>query len=156
MLPEKLSNNVCSLRPGEDKLCFSAVFEMDKDAKVLDEWFGRTVIHSQRRFSYEEAQEVIETGEGDMKEYILPLQELAKILRKNRFTSGAISFDRVEVKFRLDERAHPVDVLLKENKDSNKLIEEFMLLANRRVARFSERNCRIKKEKGIPICISYS
>ena len=150
MLPEKLSNNVCSLRPGEDKLCFSAVFEIDKEAKVLDEWFGRTVIHSQRRFSYEEAQEVIETREGDMKEYILPLQELAKILRKKRFTSGAISFDRVEVKFRLDERAHPVDVFLKENKDSNKLIEEFMLLANRRVAEYIGKKLSIKEGKEYP------
>ena len=150
MLPEKLSNNVCSLRPGEDKLCFSAVFEIDKDAKVLEEWFGRTVIHSQRRFSYEEAQDVIETKEGDMKEYILPLQELAKILRKNRFTSGAISFDRVEVKFRLDERAHPVDVFLKENKDSNKLIEEFMLLANRRVAEYIGKKLSIKEGKEYP------
>ncbi|MBK9637566.1 MAG: ribonuclease R [Bacteroidetes bacterium] len=150
MLPEKLSNNVCSLRPGEDKLCFSAVFEIDKEAKVLEEWFGRTVIHSQRRFSYEEAQEVIETGKGDMEEYILPLQELAKILRKNRFTSGAISFDRVEVKFRLDERAHPVDVFLKENKDSNKLIEEFMLLANRRVAEYIGKKLSIKEGKEYP------
>ncbi len=146
MLPEKLSNMVCSLRPGEDKLCFSAVFELDEQANVLNEWFGRTIIHSQRRFTYEEAQEVIETGEGDMKELILPLQRLAQIMRKRRFANGAITFDRVEVKFRLDENAHPVDVFLKENKDSNKLIEEFMLLANRRVAEFVGR--KLQQETG--------
>ena len=136
MLPEKLSNNVCSLRPGEDKLCYSAVFEINANAEVLDEWFGRTIIHSDRRFSYEEAQAVIETGEGDMKEEILALQKLAQIMRKDRFKSGAITFEKVEVKFRLDERGMPLDVYLKENKDSNKLIEEFMLLANRKVAEF--------------------
>ncbi|MFN8155537.1 MAG: ribonuclease R [Bacteroidia bacterium] len=146
MLPEKLSNMVCSLRPGEDKLCFSAVFELDEQANVLNEWFGRTIIHSKRRFTYEEAQEVIETGEGDLKELILPLQRLAQLMRKRRFANGAITFDRVEVKFRLDENAHPVDVFLKENKDSNKLIEEFMLLANRRVAEFVGR--KLQQETG--------
>jgi len=150
MLPEKLSNGVCSLRPNEDKLCFSAVFELNADGKVLEEWFGRTVIHSQRRFAYEEAQEVIETGEGDMKEQILALQTLALIMRKKRYADGAISFDRVEVKFRLDERSHPVDVFLKENKDSNKLIEEFMLLANRRVAEYIGKKLAIKEGKEYP------
>lgn len=134
MLPEKLSNLVCSLRPGEDKLCYSAVFEIDKDANVLSEWFGRTIIHSIKRFTYEEAQEVIETGEGPLKKEILELDRLAKIMRKQRFVKGAISFEKVEVRFRLDERGNPIDVYLKENKDSNKLIEEFMLLANKKVA----------------------
>jgi ribonuclease R len=150
MLPEKLSNMVCSLRPGEDKLCYSAVFEINDRGELFSEWFGRTIIHSQRRFSYEEAQEVIETGEGDMKEYILRLHKIAQQLRKNRFANGAITFDRVEVKFRLDERAHPVDVFLKENKDSNKLIEEFMLLANRKVAEFIGKNLSLKQGKELP------
>ena len=146
MLPEKLSNMVCSLRPFEDKLCFSAVFELDTEGHVKDEWFGRTIIHSQRRFTYEEAQEVIETGEGDMKEQILSLQSIAQKLRSKRFADGAITFDRVEIRFKLDERSHPVDVYLKENKDSNKLIEEFMLLANRRVAEFIGK--KLSREKG--------
>lgn len=150
MLPEKLSNTVCSLRPGEDKLCYSAVFEIDERAQVHAEWFGRTVIHSDRRFTYEEAQEIIENGEGEMQQYILPLHRLAQLLRKKRFADGAITFDRVEVKFRLDARAHPVDVYLKENKESNKLIEEFMLLANRRVAEFIGRKLSIDKGKEHP------
>lgn len=150
MLPEKLSNMVCSLRPGEDKLCYSAVFEINEKGEVFSEWFGRTIIHSQRRFTYEEAQEVIESGEGDMKAFILPLHKIAQQLRKNRFANGAITFDRVEVKFRLDERAHPVDVFLKENKDSNKLIEEFMLLANRKVAEFIGKNLAMKTGKELP------
>ena len=136
MLPEKLSNHVCSLRPHEDKLCYSAVFEMNDKAEVLNEWFGRTVIHSDKRFSYEEAQQVIETGKGDLKYEILIMDRLAKLLRKERFKKGAISFEKVEVKFRLDERGFPLDVYIKESKDSNKLIEEFMLLANRKVAEF--------------------
>ncbi len=150
MLPEKLSNKVCSLRPGEDKLCYSAVFEINHAGEVFAEWFGRTVIHSQRRFTYEEAQELIESGEGDMKEYVLPLHQIAQKLRKNRFANGAITFDRVEVKFKLDERAHPVDVYLKENKDSNKLIEEFMLLANRKVAEFIGKQLALKTGKELP------
>lgn len=136
MLPEILSNGVCSLRPGEDKLCFSAVFELDDDIKILNEWFGRTVIHSNRRFSYEEAQTVIETGEGDMKDVILKLNDLAKKMRKNRFDKGAISFERAEVKFNLDETGKPLGVYFKESKEANNLIEEFMLLANKRVAQF--------------------
>jgi len=136
MLPEKLSNLVCSLRPGEDKLCYSAVFEINDKAEIITEWFGRTIIHSKKRFSYEEAQEVIETGEGPLYVEINKLNQLAKILRKARFTKGAITFEKVEVKFKLDERGMPIDVYLKENKDSNKLIEEFMLLANRKVAEF--------------------
>lgn len=134
MLPEKLSNHVCSLRPHEDKLCYSAVFEMNDKAEVLSEWFGRTVIHSQRRFTYEEAQEIIETGKGDLQDEILLFDRLAKTLRKHRMTQGAVSFEKSEVKFKLDKEGNPVGVYTKEAKDSNKLIEEFMLLANRKVA----------------------
>ncbi len=150
MLPEKLSNNVCSLRPGEDKLCYSAVFEIAEDAEIINEWFGRTVIHSQRRFSYEEAQLVIETGEGDMLEEIQTLQRLALLLRKKRFQNGAITFDKVEVKFKLDEAGMPIGVYLKESKDSNKLIEDFMLLANRKVAEFVGKKLAQEKGKEYP------
>ncbi len=136
MLPEKLSNNLCSLRPNEDKLCFSAVFEMTEDGKVMNEWFGRTVIHSIRRFTYEEAQEVIETGLGDLNQEIKIMNKIAVKLRKERFKHGAIAFEKPEIKFKLDERGMPVDVYIKEIKDSNKLIEEYMLLANRKVAEF--------------------
>ena len=134
MLPEKLSNGVCSLRPNEDKLCFSAVFQLNEQAEVVKEWFGKTVIHSDRRFAYEEAQEVIETGEGDLKDEILRLNELARKLRQRRFKEGSIAFDRIEVKFEIDENGKPLSVFFKESKDSNKLIEEFMLLANKKVA----------------------
>ncbi len=150
MLPEKLSNMVCSLRPGEDKLTFSAVFEINDKAEVLNEWFGRTVIHSDKRFSYEEAQEVIETGEGPLKKEILALDKLAKILRKKRYVDGAITFEKVEVKFNLDEKGMPLGVYLKENKDSNKLIEEFMLLANRSVAEFVGKKLAGSKGKVYP------
>ena len=136
MLPEILSNKVCSLRPNEEKLTFSAVFEIDDDAKIHNEWFGRTVTLSDRRFTYEEAQDVIETGEGDMKEEILLLNKLAKIMREERGNKGAISFDKVEVKFKLNEESEPVGIYFKESKDSNHLIEEFMLLANKKVAEF--------------------
>jgi ribonuclease R len=136
MLPEVLSNNVCSLRPNEEKLCFSAVFEITDDAEVVNEWFGRTIINSDRRFTYEEAQEVIETGEGDFNEEILTLNRLAKILRDNRFKKGSIAFEKMEVKFHLDEAGNPTGVFFKIAKDSNQLIEDFMLLANRKVAEF--------------------
>lgn len=136
MLPEKLSNNVCSLRPNEDKLTFSAVFTLDKDANVLKQWFGRTLTRSNRRFAYEEAQQVIETGEGDLVKEIQTMDMLAKKLRAARYEKGAISFDRREVKFRLDKDGHPTGVYFKESKDANKLIEEFMLLANRKVAEY--------------------
>ncbi len=134
MLPEKLSNGVCSLRPHEDKLCFSAVFELDGDGQVAGEWFGKTIIHSRRRFSYEEAQEVLETGIGDMAAEIVQLGRLAGKLREDRMKNGSITFDRVEIKFNLDERGKPLSLYFKESKESNDLIEEFMLLANRRVA----------------------
>ena len=136
MLPEKLSNKVCSLRPNEEKLCFSAVFELDADANVLTQWFGRTVINSDHRFAYEDAQQVIETKEGPLADELMTLNDLAQKLRKKRFAAGAISFERSEVKFQLDEEARPIGVYLKEQKEANQLIEEFMLLANRKVAEF--------------------
>jgi ribonuclease R len=134
MLPEKLSNNLCSLRPHEDKLCFSAVFELTENAEIKKEWFGRTVINSDRRFNYDEAQQIIETGKGDFASEVLTLDKLAKLLRAERFKKGSIGFDKAEVKFRLDEKGKPLSVYYKISKDSNKLIEEFMLLANRKVA----------------------
>ncbi|MBL7927595.1 MAG: ribonuclease R [Bacteroidia bacterium] len=136
MLPEKLSNHVCSLRPYEDKLCFSAVFEIDAKANVITEWYGRTVIHSIKRFTYEEAQTVIETGVGDLVDEVHTLNKLAQMMRANRFKNGAINFDRLEVKFNLDEAGNPTGVYTKQMKESNQLIEEFMLLANRSVATF--------------------
>ncbi|WP_027376844.1 ribonuclease R [Kaistella palustris] len=136
MLPEVLSNEVCSLRPNEDKYTFSAVFELNEKAEVIKEWFGRTVTHSDRRFTYEEAQERIETQNGDLTDEILTLNRLAKILRKERIENGAITFDRSEVRFNLDENSEPIGVYFKVSKDSNHLIEEFMLLANRKVSEF--------------------
>ena len=136
MLPERLSNGVCSLRPHEDKLCFAAVFELDEQANIIEEWFGRTVIHSDRRFSYEEAQEVLENKEGDYATELVKLNELAYILRDRKFKNGAISFESTEVKFKLDEKGKPVGVYVKERKDAHKLIEDFMLLANKKVAEF--------------------
>jgi len=167
MLPEMLSNGVCSLRPNEEKLTFSAVFEINVKAQIVKEWFGRTVTYSDQRFAYEEAQAIIENCNlSKLKEYTMPidisiidkeynvskeiveatlkLDELAKKMRKKRMQAGAISFNRVEVKFNLDEEANPVGVFFKEAKEANKLIEEFMLLANRKVAEF------IGQEKGKP------
>ena len=136
MLPEVLSNFACSLRPNEDKYCFSALFEMGDDCSIHREWFGRTVIHSDRRFTYEEAQKVIETGEGDFSNEILKLDQLSKQLRADRMKKGSINFHSLEVKFELDDKGEPLGVFLKEQKDSNMLIEDFMLLANKRVATF--------------------
>jgi ribonuclease R len=136
MLPEQLSNMACSLRPNEDKYSFSAVFEMDELGKVHNEWFGKTVIHSNRRFSYEEAQEIIEGKEGDYKDEILILDKIAKILRKKRLKHGALSIESEEMRFKLDEKGHPIEVMIKTSKDAHKLIEEFMLLANKHVAMF--------------------
>ena len=147
MLPERLCNQICSLRPDEEKLCFSAVFELNSDAVVQNSRICRTIIKSDRRFTYEEAQEVIETGEGDYKEEILALNDLAKKLRERRFKSGAINFDRYEVKFEIDEQGKPVRVYFKISKDANKLIEEFMLLANRTVAEFVGRPPKGKTKK---------
>ncbi|GAA4761460.1 MULTISPECIES: ribonuclease R [Flavobacterium] len=153
MLPEVLSNFACSLRPNEEKYTFSAIFEISPKAQVINQWFGRTVIYSDQRFAYEEAQYIIETKSNtipaeisltgneyvvkdEIKEATLMLDELAKILRRNRMNNGAISFDKVEVKFKLDENDEPVGVYFKIAKDANHLIEEFMLLANRKVAEF--------------------
>ena len=136
MLPERLSNGVCSLRPNEDKLCFSVVVKLNKKGDILDKWFGKTVIHSDRRFTYEEAQNVIETLQGDYKDEILALDKLAKIMRGKRIQDGSIEMGSIEVRFKLDkETKKPVDVYFKTQKDSNKLIEEFMLLANKLVAK---------------------
>ena len=134
MLPEHLSNGICSLRPDEDKLTFSTIFEMTPDGRVVKSDITRTVIRSNRRFTYEEAQDVIETGKGDYADEILTLDRLAKILRAARYENGSVDFDRMEVRFDIDETGHPVGVYFKESKDANKLIEEFMLLANRTVA----------------------
>ena len=145
MLPEKLSNELCSLRPDEESLCFSAVFTLNEEAEVLDKWFGRTVILSNRRFTYEEAQQIIETGKGDFAEEVLTLNRLAQRMRKTRFKRGAVSFQREEAKFKLDAEGKPLGVYFKEQKESNQMIEEFMLLANRRVAEFCGKR---KTDKG--------
>ncbi|HOG18875.1 MAG TPA: ribonuclease R [Salinivirgaceae bacterium] len=136
MLPEKLSNNVCSLQPNTDKLTYSVVFNIDKNGTVLEHWIGRTIIKSQRRFTYEEVQERIETAQGDLANELIVCHNIAQKLRKKRFEKGAINFERSEVNFILDEKGRPVDVYLKENKESNQLIEELMLLANRTVATY--------------------
>ena len=134
MLPERLCNFICSLRPDEEKLAYSVIFNLNEKAEVVDSRVVHTVIKSNRRFTYEEAQQVIETGQGDYKDEILQLNKLAKLLREKRFVAGAINFDRYEVKFEIDEKGKPVSVYFKISKDANKLIEEFMLLANRTVA----------------------
>jgi ribonuclease R len=136
MLPERLSNELCSLRPDEDKLTFAAVFEITDKAKVVDEWIGRTIIHSDKRFSYEEAQEVLESGKGPYAEELRILNDLAKKFRKERFAKGAVNFETTEVKFKLDDKGRPLAVIPKVRKDAHKLIEEFMLLANKQVATF--------------------
>lgn len=136
MLPERLSNGLCSLRPHEDKVTFSCVFEMDENADVLNNWIGRTVTHSDRRFAYEEAQENIDKQEGDFYGELTLLNNLAKKIRKRRFEKGAVNFETVEVKFKLDEKGTPLGLMIKERKDIHKMIEEFMLLANRTVAEF--------------------
>ncbi|MCF6181837.1 ribonuclease R [Lutibacter sp.] len=161
MLPEVLSNGVCSLRPNEEKLTFSAIFEINAKAQIINQWFGKTVIYSDKRFAYNEAQEIIESKQDTIsaensltnKSYkvepeivtaILTLDTLAKKIRKKRMQQGAIAFDKIEVKFKLDEDAEPTGVFFKESKDANKLIEEFMLLANKKVAE------RVGKSKGVP------
>lgn len=147
MLPERLCNQLCSLRPNEEKLCFSAIFELNSHAEVVKSHIARTVIKSDRRFTYEEAQQVIETGEGDYKEELLALNGLAQQLRERRFKQGAINFDRYEVKFEIDEEGKPLRVYFKVAKEANKLVEEFMLLANRTVAEFVGRPPKGKKPK---------
>ena len=136
MLPERLSNGLCSLRPNEDKLTFSAVFELDENGKLYESWFGKTIIHSDRRFAYEDAQERIEGLESDYTTEIQLMNSIAKKLCATRFKQGAISFETQEVKFKLDAQGKPLGVYVKERKDAHKMIEEFMLLANRKVAEF--------------------
>ena len=147
MLPEILSNDLCSLRPNEDKYAFSAVFEMDENADVVNEWFGRTVIHSDRRFAYEEAQTRLDTGEGDYVTELRAFFSLASKLRESRFNKGGIDFNTEEVRFELDEDGRPLRVKIKRMKEANKLIEDFMLLANVRVARFL---AKLHPEKNVP------
>jgi len=151
MLPEHISNNLCSLRPHEDKFTFSVIFQLNRKGTIKQFWIGRTVIHSDRRFTYEEAQQVIEEGKGDLSEEILLLHEIAQSLRRDRFAKGAINFSSQEVKFRLDEQGTPVGVFIKESKEANQLIEEFMLLANRTVAGFVQK----KKLNGQPVPFPY-
>jgi ribonuclease R len=134
MLPEKISNELCSLRPHEDKLCFSAVFEINSRAEIKNRWIGKTIIHSNHRFTYEEAQAIIELESGIYSNEILTLNSIAKLFRKNRFKHGAINFSSQEVRFKLDETGKPIGIMIKENKEANQLIEEYMLLANRAVA----------------------
>ena len=150
MLPERLCNFICSLRPDEEKLAFSVIFNMNEKGEVKDSRIVHTIIKSDRRFTYEEAQKVIETGEGDYKEEILELNKLAQILRKQRLAAGAIDFDRIEVKFEIDETGKPLSVYFKESKEANKLIEEFMLLANRTVAEKIGKVPKNKKAKVFP------
>ena len=142
MLPERLSNGLCSLRPNEDKYTFSAVFKFDKKDKLVGKWFGKTLTHSDRRFAYGEAQEVIETGEVDMAKEIKDMPRIARKMRKQRFKEGAIAFESEEVRFKLDEDGVPIDVYVKERKEANMMIEDYMLLANKEVALFVN-----KKEK---------
>ncbi len=147
MLPEHLSNGICSLRPDEDKLTFSCIFEMDADAKVLRSQIARTVTRSNRRFTYDEAQAVIESGCGDYADEILTLNSMAQILRRRRFEEGSVEFDRAEVRFDIDETGHPTGTYFKESKEANKLIEEFMLLANKTVATVIGKPADKKKPK---------
>jgi ribonuclease R len=151
MLPENLSNHLCSLRPDEDKYAFSAIFEISKAGKVKDFWLGKTVIRSQRRFSYEEVQEIIEGAEGDHKKEIMILNEMAQNLRAARFKKGAINFSSQEIRFKLDDTGKPIGIVVKESKEAHKLIEEFMLLANRTVAKYVSE----KDVKGKPVPFAY-
>ena len=136
MLPERLSNHICSLNPAEDKLTYSAVFELNDKVEIISEWFGRTIINSDKQFSYNEAQTVIDTGEGDMKEQVLVLHNLAQQLRTKRFATGAFNFEKIEIRFDLDEAGKPVGIKFRDMGTANQLIEEFMLLANKRVAEY--------------------
>jgi ribonuclease R len=161
MLPEVLSNFVCSLRPKEEKYCFAAIFELDENAQVVSQQFARTVINSDRRFTYEEVQEIIEGAEGDFKNEILTLDNLAKKLRADRLKKGSITFDKAEVKFNLDEKGKPLGVFFKTQKDAHKLIEDFMLLANKKVSEFLSKpssgsntsNKKNKSDSGNALCV---
>ncbi|MFA5773632.1 MAG: ribonuclease R [Candidatus Paceibacterota bacterium] len=136
MLPEELSNGICSLNPDVDRLTFSVIFELDKMGGVHKEWFGRTIIHSDKRFTYEEAQKILDNKRGNFFEELSTLNNIAKKLLKKRYDEGAISLEQEEIKFKLDKNGVPISVYIKERGDTNKLIEEFMLLANRRVAEY--------------------
>ncbi|MET0393996.1 MAG: ribonuclease R [Chitinophagaceae bacterium] len=151
MLPEHISNVLCSLRPHEDKLTFSAIFQVTEKAEVKQYWMGKTVIHSDHRFTYEEAQAIIEEKEGPHAEEILILNDIAQRLRKKRFNKGAINFSSQEVRFKLDEKGDPIGIMIKESKEAHQLIEEFMLLANRYVAE----NVSKVKVKGKPLPFPY-
>lgn len=150
MLPERISNELCSLRPHEDKLTFSAMFNMTPKGEIKSFWLGKTVMHSDHRFTYEEVQEIIETGEGLYKEEILLLHKIAQKFRKQRFKKGAINFSSQEVRFKLDEKANPIGIMIKESKEANQLIEELMLLANRTVAQYVSKITVQKKEVPFP------
>jgi len=147
MLPEKLSNGVCSLRPNEDKLVFSAVFEFNKNIQIVKRWFGKAVIHSDRRFTYEEAQQVLDGESEELSEELRNLNRIAKVLQNQRFKQGSINFETDEVKFRLADDGTPIDVYIKERKDAHMLIEDFMLLANREVAAFINRKSKELKQE---------
>ncbi len=136
MLPERISNELCSLRPNEDKYTFSTIFQINNRAEIKHSWIGRTVIHSNHRFTYDEVQEIIEKKDGLHHKPLLLLNDLAKKFRKERFNKGAINFSSTEVRFQLDEKGKPIGIVIKESKDAHKLIEEFMLLANRTVAEY--------------------
>jgi ribonuclease R len=151
MLPERLSNELCSLRPKEDKYTFSAIFQINKQGKVKEHWIGKTVIHSDRRFSYEEVQEIIEGADGDHAKELHTLNEIAKSLRAQRFKKGAINFSSQEVRFKLDETGKPIGIVIKESKEAHQLIEEFMLLANRTIAEYVGG----VKHKGEPVPFPY-
>jgi ribonuclease R len=155
MLPERLSNELCSLRPNEDKLTFSAVFEFDDTYKVVNKWFGKTLIHSNRRYAYEEAQAILQSGEGDYADELLKLNQIAYALRKKRYKDGAINFETDEVKFKLDEAGVPIEVYIKERNDSHLLIEDFMLLANRSVAEFMAKRDDAPRKKGVEVPYIY-
>ena len=147
MLPEKLSNNLCSLVPHEDRLCFSAIFEIDDQGKVYDQWFGRTAIHSDHRFAYLDAQAILDAGEGEYYKELDTLNNIALALRKERFKKGSINFEEDEVKFELDEEGHPIRVYRKIRKDTHKMIEDWMLLANRKVPEYV---AKLRKEPALP------
>lgn len=151
MLPEQLSNIICSLRPDEDKLCFAAVFELDENGQTYNTWFGRTVIRSDRRFTYEEVQEIIENGEGDYADEIRILNEIATKLREQKFRNGAVAFETSEIQFQIDLKGVPIGVSVKERKDAHMLIEDFMLMANKAVAESIGR----PKENKMPLPFVY-
>ncbi len=155
MLPERLSNELCSLRPNEDKLTFSAVFEFDDKHKMVNKWFGKTIIHSDRRYAYEDAQVILEEGTGEFSHELLKMNQIAHHLRKKRFKDGAINFETDEVKFKLDEHGVPIEVFVKERKEAHMLIEDFMLLANKEVATFMAKRDARSRSKGIEVPYIY-